>query len=177
YCDLRLVYPSHTRRSSDLTKEKIKSLILMNESNQIEGPINNNKMNLDNIKDVVKKGSYRIYVVSNQAIYPAQIKETKETNYLIMKYEWKNNYLHVSINNMSVPQFNITSVMNEPFLRMSTFIENTNLNDDYQFKSLGIIDSDLNDVKYLTTKRYQSQINSELKLSEFHNDKNKKIIA
>src|SRR5699024_6246800 len=55
--------------------------------------------------------------------------------------------------------------------------ENTNLNDDYQFKSLGIIDSDLNDVKYLTTKRYQSQINSELKLSEFHNDKNKKIIA
>ncbi|MDR5650338.1 CDP-glycerol glycerophosphotransferase family protein [Staphylococcus nepalensis] len=159
------------------TKEKIKSLILMNESNQIEVSINNNKMNLDNIKDVVKKGSYKIYVVSNQAIYPAQIEKTKETNYLIMKYEWKNKYLYVSINDITVPQFNITSVMNEPFLRMSTFIENTNLNDDYQFKSLGLIDSDLNNVKYLTTKRYKSQINSELKLSEFHNDKNKKIIA
>lgn len=157
--------------------EKIKSLILINKSNQIEVQINNNKMNLENIKDVAKKGSYKVYVVSNQAIYPVHIKQTQITNHLIMKYEWENKYLHISINYISVPQLNITSVMNEPFLRMSTFIENTNLNDDYEFKSLGLIDSDLNNVKYLTTKSYKSQINSELKLSELYNTKNKKIIA
>ncbi|MEN1895682.1 CDP-glycerol glycerophosphotransferase family protein [Staphylococcus nepalensis] len=157
--------------------EQIKSLILINKFNQIEVQINNNKMNLDNIKDVAKKGSYKVYAVFNQAIYPVHIKQTQITNYLIMKYEWENRYLHVSINYISVPQLNITSVMNEPFLRMSTFIENTNLNDDYEFKSLGLIDLDLNNVKYLTTKSYKPQINSELKLSELYNAKNKKIIA
>src|SRR5699024_11900149 len=58
-----------------------------------------------------------------------------------------------------------------------SYIKNIIVNYNYQYKLLCKKISDLNNVKYLNTKRYQSQINSEIKLSEFYNDKNKKIIS
>lgn len=159
------------------TDDKVEFLILMNQSEQIEIPMFDKKINLETIKEQINEGSYKVYLVANQTIYLAQFINSKPINYMIMKYEWINNYLYASLNDLSVQQMNLASMANESLLRISIDTENINLDAKYEFKSLGIIDIDLNNMRYLNTKCYNSQINSELNLNEFYNTKNKKIIA
>ena len=158
-------------------KETVNTLILLNQSKQLEVPLNNNKLNLEYLKETLNNQVFKVYAIIDQEIYPILFNETQITIYLIMKYEWINNYLKVSFNDISANNLSVTSLNNESILRISAYLESEHIKEAYEFKSLGLIDTDLNNIKYLDTKKHGSQINSIVDLKNFENTKNKKIIA
>ena len=157
--------------------EKIESLILLNRYKQLELPILDNKLNLAHIQQTTKKQNYKVYVVCNKEIYQLQSVQQQKADYLIMEYEWLNNVLHVSMKDFCVTQLDVTSMKNETSLKISTTIEDINVDNDYTFVSLGILDGDLSTMRYLPTESYKTRKFAKLEISSFENVKNKKLIA
>lgn len=157
--------------------EKIESLILLNRYKQLELPILDNKLNLAHIQQTTKKQNYKVYVVCNKEIYQLQSVQQQKADYLIMEYEWLNNVLHVSMKDFCVTQLDVTSMINETSLKISTTIEDINVDNDYTFVSLGILDGDLSTMRYLPTESYKTRKFAKLEISSFENVKNKKLIA
>lgn len=154
----------------------IESLILLNEKQQIEIPILNNQLKLSSISQIIKKQNYTAYIVSNKSIYYPQFIQDQNINYLVMRYEWLNNNLNISVNSLQLSQFDISSLLNETSIRVRAIVEAVE-DDNFKFESLGIIDEDLNNLDYLTTKIYGTKLFSKIVVSNFKNMKNKKLIA
>lgn len=157
------------------TNEKIESLILLNRHKQLELPILDNKLNLTHIQQTTKEQNYKVYFVCNKKIYQLQSVKSQKAYYLIMKYEWLNNTLYVSKRNLFVTQLNVSSMINETSLNFSTTIED--IDNDYNFESLGILDDDLSTMQYLLTEFYKTRKFAKLKVSSFESVKSKKLIA
>lgn len=157
--------------------EVVESLILLNENQQMEIPILNNKLNFDSIPQITKKQNYIAYIVLNEKIYRPQFIQNQRIEYLFLNYEWLNNNLNVSMNSLQLPQFDMNSLLNETSIRIKTTIENIEEDNDYKFESLGLIDEDLHNLEYLTTKVYNSKVFSKIEVSTFENMKSKKLIA
>lgn len=153
----------------------IESLILLNSNQQMEIPILNNKLNLSTITHITKKQNYVVYIVLNKCIYRPQFVQHQKVNYLFMEYEWLNNNLNILINTLQLSQFNVNSLLNETSIRIRAIMEN--IDDDYKFESLGLIDDNLKNLEYLSTKLYNSIIFSKIEISSFENMNNKKLIA
>lgn len=153
----------------------IESLILLNGNQQMEIPILNNKLNLSSINHITKKQNYVVYIVLNNGIYRPQFVQHQKVNYFFMEYEWLNNNLNISINTLQLSQFNVNSLLNETSIRIRAIMKN--IDDDYKFESLGLIDDNLKNLEYLSTKLYNSIIFSKIEISSFENMNNKKLIA
>jgi len=153
----------------------VESLILLNDKQQMEIPIVNNKLNLSSITRITKRQNYIVYIVVNKHIYRPQFIQQKKVNYLFMEYEWLNNNLNIFMNTLQLSQFHLNSLLNETSIRIRAIIEN--IDDDYKFESLGLIDDDLSNLEYLTTKIYNSIIFSKIEISSLENMNNKKLIA
>ena len=78
-----------------------------------------------------------------------------------MRYEWLNNNLNISVNSLQLSQFDISSLLNETSIRVRAIVEAVE-NDNFKFESLGIIDEDLNNLDYLTTKIYGTKLFSKI---------------
>ncbi|NWK84948.1 CDP-glycerol glycerophosphotransferase family protein [Staphylococcus sp. GSSP0090] len=157
------------------TDSMVESLILLNRNQQKEIPILNNQLNLSYITENIKEQNYIAYIVINKSIYRPKFIQNKKVNYLFMEYEWLDNSLNVSMNTLEVLQFDTNSLLNETSIRIRAIIENAD--DEFKFESLGLIDEDLNNLEYLTTKVYNSKVFSKVEVSKFENMKSKKIIA
>lgn len=157
--------------------EVVESLILLNENQQMEIPILSNQLNLASMSQITKKQNYIAYIVLNGKIYRPQFIQNQEVNYLFLNYEWLNNNLNVSINSLQVPQFDMNSLLNETFIRIKATIGNIEEDNNYKFESFGLIDADLNNLEYITTKVYNSKVFSKIEVSTFENTKSKKLIA
>lgn len=153
----------------------VESLILLNDKQQMEIPIVNNKLNLSSITRITKRQNYIVYIVVKKHIYRPQFIQQKKVNYLFMEYEWLNNNLNIFMNTLQLSQFHLNSLLNETSIRIRAIIEN--IDDDYKFESLGLIDDDLSNLEYLTTKIYNSIIFSKIEISSLENMNNKKLIA
>src|SRR5699024_7426458 len=134
--------------------EEVESLILLNENQQMEIPILSNQLNLASMSQITKKQNYIAYIVLNGKIYRPQFIQNQEVNYLFLNYEWLNNNLNVSIKSLQLPQFDMNSLLNETFIRIKTTIGNIEEDNNYKFESFGLIDADLNNLEYITTKVY-----------------------
>ncbi|MGW7808453.1 CDP-glycerol glycerophosphotransferase family protein [Staphylococcus xylosus] len=159
------------------TNVMIEYLVLLNRNKQIEIPILNNQLNLSSISQNTKEQNYRAYIVINKTIYRTQFIQLQKINYLFMKYEWLNNTLNISMNSLYVSQFDMNSILNETSIRIRAVIEGMERDDRFKFESLGLIDEDLNNLEYLSTKRYKTKIFSKIEVSSFENMKKKKLIA
>lgn len=157
------------------TDAMIDTVILLNGNQQMEIPISNNQLNLSSISQIVKKQHYIAYIVINKSIYRPIFIQNQKINYLFMEYEWLDNGLSVSMNTLELLQFDTNSLLNETSIRIRAIIEN--VDDEFKFESLGLIDEDLNNLEYLTTKVYNAKVFSKIEVSKFENMKSKKIIA
>lgn len=157
------------------TDEVISSIILLNDNQQFEIPVLNNKINLSLISQVIKKTKYVAYIVLNNMIYRPQFIQSQKINYLFMSYKWCDNNLNLLMNTLKVTQFSANSLLNETSIRIGMVIENIDTN--YELESLGLIDSDLTNLEYLKTNIYNSKVFSKIVVSNFEDMKNKKIIA
>jgi len=159
------------------TDVMIESLVLLNQSKQIELPIFNNQLNLSSIPQISKEENFITYVLFNKNLYRAKFIQTKKINYLFLKYEFSNNNLNISMNSLNLTAFHAKSILNETSIRIKGVIEDTEIDNRYKFESLGLIDEDLNNLKYLPTKLYKTNLFSKIEVSSLENINRKKLIA
>lgn len=153
----------------------IESVILLNNNHQFEIPILNNQINLSLISQIIKIQKYTVYIVLDNNIYRPQFIQSQKINYLFINYSWQNNKLNVSMNTLDLTQFSANSLLNETSIRIGMTIEEIDIN--YEFESLGLIDLDLTNLDYLETSVYNSKVFSKIVVSDFENINNKKLVA
>src|SRR5699024_10755790 len=157
-------------------KDNLDSLILLSKNKQVEIPIHDDKIDLNYIQQSTNKHHFKVYVVLNNEIYRTKFTQKYTTQFLIMNYKWIKSKLYTSLNSVSVPKVNISAIMNEPTLRISTNLKEY-LNSKYKFLTLGLIENDLQSIDKIPTTLVGDKVFSELPIATFNNIKTKKLVA
>jgi len=157
-------------------KDNLDSLILLSKNKQVEIPIHDDKIDLNYIQQSTNKHHFKVYVVLNNEIYRTKFTQKYTTQFLIMNYKWIKSELYTSLNSVSVPKVNISAIMNEPTLRISTNLKEY-LNSKYKFLTLGLIENDLQSIDKIPTTLVGDKVFSELPIATFNNIKTKKLVA
>ena len=155
----------------------VESLILLNRNKQMEVAVFNNRLNLSSIPQTSKDENYIAYIVFNKILYPVKFVQSQKINYLFLKYEWLNNNLNISMNSLNLTKFHANSLLNDTSIRIKAGLENRERDNRYKFEALGLIDEDLNNLKYLPTKLYKTNIFSKIEVSCLENRNRKNFIA
>lgn len=157
-------------------KDNLDSIILLNRNKQIEIQIEDDKINLSYIQQSTNKYHFKVYVVFNNEIYRAKFTQKYITQFLVMKYIWKDSELFTLFNSTNVHKVNVSAIMNETKLRIITKIKDSITPKD-KFLSLGVIENDLQSIDKIPTIQVGNTVFSELPIATFNNIKTKKLIA
>ncbi|GAA5422230.1 CDP-glycerol glycerophosphotransferase family protein [Tetragenococcus halophilus] len=152
------------------------SIILLNSTRQIEIPVFNNKMSLSKIQTEVEDQQYYVYLVFDGKMYSSHFVNRDETYYLMMNYEWLNNRLFISTSHYEVPSLKVSSMLNEVSLNINVKIEDKLFDNNYQFSSFAIIDSDLTNLEYLPSTDVKGNLNGSLIIDTFETLNKKKLL-
>lgn len=153
------------------------TIVFLNRTSQIEIPVKGNKIRLSDIQHSTREQQYKVYLTFNNEMYKPHFIQTYNTYYLLMNFEWSGNKLSVLTNKLSTPYLNIISILNETSISISTKIVQDAVNDNHQFITLAVIDSDLTNLKYLPTNILNERVHSQLLVDAFDTLLEKKLVA
>lgn len=163
----------------------LESLVLLSGNKSFEIITNENRLDLSSIQDVVQSEKYRVLAVISGVIHPVRFNSYAFSYFSCLKYDWQNDGVIISINQLNIDDFFITHTFNSENLMIRALFEKSfeqefifEKKDDYfAFDTLALLDENLKDIVNIPTTITSTGLLAQVPTSLFSSAQNKRIVA